>query len=465
MANISKIQVGGVNYDIADQEARTHIAARNNPHAVTAAQVGLGNVENKSSATIRSEITSENVTNALGYTPLNSAARGAANGVAPLGADSLIPASYLPAYVDDVLEGYLYNNVFYKEAAHTTVIPAETGKIYVDLTNNSNKTYRWTGSQYVEISSSTVYYAGTGLSLSGTTFNHTNSISAGATAISIGLNASDDLEFAGVRLFDAQGHATNTTTGGGVFGAALSTDGISFDRSLSITPAGSVSQPTFSGNSLTSTGSCTPNGSVSQPTFTGSASTATATYTPAGAVSQPTFSGTAGTASATYTPAGSVSQPTFSGNSLTSTGSCTPRGYVVVDFGSGTFGSHFVQVSGTVSKPNITVTPSSASTLTSVATAGTLPSWSASVSGETLSFSFSAGAMPTFNTGNRLTGASAALASAPEFTGNYISCDAVFYGSATSVSVTGTPSGTVSQPTFTGTAKTLFVAMHDFGSV
>ena len=36
---------------------------------LTKSDVGLGNVENKSSATIRSEITSQNVTDALGYTP------------------------------------------------------------------------------------------------------------------------------------------------------------------------------------------------------------------------------------------------------------------------------------------------------------------------------------------------------------------------------------------------------------
>lgn len=36
---------------------------------ITKEQVGLGNVENKSSATIRSEITKDNVTTALGYTP------------------------------------------------------------------------------------------------------------------------------------------------------------------------------------------------------------------------------------------------------------------------------------------------------------------------------------------------------------------------------------------------------------
>lgn len=49
-----------------------HINNKSNPHSVTKSQLGLGNVENKSSATIRGEITSSNVTTALGYTPLQS---------------------------------------------------------------------------------------------------------------------------------------------------------------------------------------------------------------------------------------------------------------------------------------------------------------------------------------------------------------------------------------------------------
>ena len=40
-----------------------------NPHNVTKDQVGLGNVDNKSSETIRNELTSANVVSALGYTP------------------------------------------------------------------------------------------------------------------------------------------------------------------------------------------------------------------------------------------------------------------------------------------------------------------------------------------------------------------------------------------------------------
>lgn len=78
--------------------------------------------------------------------------KGAANGVAELDANGKVPSSQLPAYVDDVIEGYYYNSKFYKEAAHTTEIAGETGKIYVDL--STEKTYRWSGTAFVEISAS-----------------------------------------------------------------------------------------------------------------------------------------------------------------------------------------------------------------------------------------------------------------------------------------------------------------------
>lgn len=78
--------------------------------------------------------------------------RGTANGVAELDANGKVPSSQLPAYVDDVVEGYYYNSKFYKEAAHTTEIAGETGKIYVDL--STEKTYRWSGTAFVEISAS-----------------------------------------------------------------------------------------------------------------------------------------------------------------------------------------------------------------------------------------------------------------------------------------------------------------------
>ena len=69
--------------------------------------------------------------------------KGANSGVATLGADGKVPASQLPSFVDDVIE-----------AANFAALPAEGegGKIYVTL--DDNKTYRWGGSAYAEISAS-----------------------------------------------------------------------------------------------------------------------------------------------------------------------------------------------------------------------------------------------------------------------------------------------------------------------
>jgi hypothetical protein len=74
---------------------------------------------------------------------LDTSLKGAANGLAELDANGLIPSAQLPSFVDDVLE---YNN--------SAAFPAtgETGKIYV--AKDTNITYRWGGSVYVEISSS-----------------------------------------------------------------------------------------------------------------------------------------------------------------------------------------------------------------------------------------------------------------------------------------------------------------------
>jgi len=67
--------------------------------------------------------------------------KGQANGIAPLDSSGKVSASYLPSYVDDVLE---YND--------RASFPAsgEDGKIYV--AKDTNKSYRWSGSTYVELS-------------------------------------------------------------------------------------------------------------------------------------------------------------------------------------------------------------------------------------------------------------------------------------------------------------------------
>ena len=72
--------------------------------------------------------------------------------LASLDANGKVPAAQLPSYVDDVVNGYLHDEKFYEDDQYTTEITAESGKIYVDLT--TNKTYRWSGTAYVEISES-----------------------------------------------------------------------------------------------------------------------------------------------------------------------------------------------------------------------------------------------------------------------------------------------------------------------
>ena len=74
---------------------------------------------------------------------LDASLKGTANGVAELDANGKVLTSQLPSFVDDVIE-----------AENFAVLPneGETGKIYVTLDNN--KTYRWSGSAYVEISAS-----------------------------------------------------------------------------------------------------------------------------------------------------------------------------------------------------------------------------------------------------------------------------------------------------------------------
>lgn len=70
-------------------------------------------------------------------------AKGANGGVAELDSNGKVPSAQLPSYVDDVLE---YNNLASFPAT------GETGKIYV--AKDTNKTYRWSGTAYVEISES-----------------------------------------------------------------------------------------------------------------------------------------------------------------------------------------------------------------------------------------------------------------------------------------------------------------------
>ena len=72
---------------------------------------------------------------------------------------TIIKQDHLPSYVDDVVEGY-YDataNKFYKDAAKTTELEGESGKIYVDLLTNHS--YRWSGSTWVDMTGPTLIHA------------------------------------------------------------------------------------------------------------------------------------------------------------------------------------------------------------------------------------------------------------------------------------------------------------------
>lgn len=123
-------------------------------HAISnkAVAAQLGNFVSKTTKINGVALDSENIT--LSADTLNTVSKddkGVANGIATLDDAGKVPASQLPSYVDDVLEGYLKteDGKFYKEAAYTTAYTPEDGKIYVDL--STNKSYRWSGSTYVEI--------------------------------------------------------------------------------------------------------------------------------------------------------------------------------------------------------------------------------------------------------------------------------------------------------------------------
>lgn len=69
--------------------------------------------------------------------------KGAPNGLASLNESGIIPSAQLPSYVDDVIEVNTFSN-----------LPGtgESGKIYI--VQDTNLTYRWSGTDYVEISKS-----------------------------------------------------------------------------------------------------------------------------------------------------------------------------------------------------------------------------------------------------------------------------------------------------------------------
>lgn len=97
---------------------------------------------------INDDLTASAILSALDYEPLDAAKVGTANGVASLDENGKVPTSQLSSYVDEIREVNGINNA--PEIG-------ETDKIYVDTV--TNKTYRWSGTSYVEISASDIVTA------------------------------------------------------------------------------------------------------------------------------------------------------------------------------------------------------------------------------------------------------------------------------------------------------------------
>jgi hypothetical protein len=156
---------------------------------------------------------------------LNSSLKGVANGLAELGSDGKVPSTQLPAYV---LE---YDNL--------AAFPAtgEGGKIYI--AKNTNITYRWTGTQYIEISSSLALGETSSTAYRGdrgkTAYDHSQIILGnphGTTKADVGLGNADNTSDATKNVLSA----TKLTT-------ARDINGVAFDGTTNITIADATRQP------------------------------------------------------------------------------------------------------------------------------------------------------------------------------------------------------------------------------
>lgn len=147
--NVAKVAL--VNKTTAEWAAETKIPFRGcacvefTTDGKTKLKIGDGTNLYTSLPYVADELTAALIIAALGYTPLDSAKLGVAEGAASLDASGKVPTSQLPSFVDDVVEVAGIDN-----APET----GEPGKIYVDTL--TNKTYRWSGTAYIEIPASDI---------------------------------------------------------------------------------------------------------------------------------------------------------------------------------------------------------------------------------------------------------------------------------------------------------------------
>ena len=188
---------------------------------MTHIQPARGNAAKNDAATLPEGVITVDTTNksirvhdgttAGGHALLPASLKGQPDGVASLGSDGKVPAAQLPSYVDDVLE-----------YASLAAFPATGQASVIYVAQDSNKTYRWSGSAYVEISPSP---------------GSTDAVPEGAS----------NLYFTAAR---AQAAVTSVTGNAGTatkLQTARTINGVSFDGTANITVADSTKLPTSGG--------------------------------------------------------------------------------------------------------------------------------------------------------------------------------------------------------------------------
>lgn len=112
--------------------------------------------------TVNSKALSSDITlTASDVSAIPSSEKGSASGVCPLDSNSKVDASYLPSYVDDVIEAYARSGAtalsssWLSTTSGGSALTPETGKIYVLMADSgdyaANTEFRWGGTTYVKL--------------------------------------------------------------------------------------------------------------------------------------------------------------------------------------------------------------------------------------------------------------------------------------------------------------------------